>query len=113
MKLKKVRIYAADLDDELSDDDEMLGDNLSEEEVDPEEDEEVEEIKEDDPAIDKLNNIDNHYIAECDRCKGVFISAVIESDQQVESISGMCPLCGEETEQYLKWVIKPVGGDEQ
>lgn len=112
MKLKKVKIYAADLDDDFLNDEETIEDDLSEEEEGSEEDE-VEDIKEDDPAIDKLNNIDNHYIAECDRCKGVFISAVMESDQQVESISGMCPLCGEETEQYLKWVIKPVGGDEQ
>ena len=67
----------------------------------------IDEIDEDDPSIDIENNIDNHYIAECDGCQGVFISAVIESDQDVDHISGVCPLCGKKTDQYLKWVIKP------
>lgn len=66
------------------------------------------EVKETDVDIDIDNNISHHYIAECDKCKGIFISATVQSDQMVESVTGECPLCGEETEQYLKWVVTPV-----
>lgn len=66
------------------------------------------EVKETDVDIDIDNNISYHYVAECDKCKGIFISATVQSDQEVESVSGECPLCGEETEQYLKWVVTPV-----
>ena len=68
----------------------------------------VDDVNEDEPAIEADNNISNHYIAECDNCHGIFISAVVESDQEVKSISGTCPLCEKETEQLLKWVIKDV-----
>lgn len=71
----------------------------------------VDEVDEDDVTIDTDNNITNHYIAECEECHGIFISAVIQSDQQVEKISGVCPLCQEETDQYLRWVINEVGED--
>ncbi len=71
----------------------------------------VDEVDEDDVNIDTDNNITNHYIAECESCHGIFISAVIQSDQQVEKISGVCPLCQEETDQYLRWVINEVGED--
>lgn len=67
-----------------------------------------EDIREEDVSIDIDNNISGHYIAECDRCKGIFISATILSDQVVESVKGECPLCGEETEQFLKWVVEAV-----
>lgn len=66
----------------------------------------VEEVEEDDVSIEVDNNIENHYIAVCDRCGGFFISAVEESDQEVESISGICPICGKDSEQYLEYVIK-------
>ena len=66
----------------------------------------VEEIDEDDVNIDIDNNIVNHYIAECDICHGVFISAVVESDQEVEKVSGVCPLCEKESDQYLKWIVR-------
>ena len=66
----------------------------------------VEDVEEDDVRIDVDNNIVNHLIAECENCKGVFISAMIASDQEVESISGVCPLCGKDTTQQLKWIIK-------
>lgn len=66
----------------------------------------MEDVPEDDPAIEMNNNISNHYIAECDKCYGVFISAVIESDQQIDHVSGICPLCNKESDQYLKWIIK-------
>lgn len=65
------------------------------------------EDKEDDINIDIENNISGHYIAECEKCKGIFISATVKSDQEVTSVTGECPLCGEETTQYLKWVIEP------
>ena len=68
----------------------------------------VEEVEEDDVNIDVDNNIANHYIAECDTCHGVFISAMIKSDQEVEKISGVCPLCEKQTDQYLKWLIQDV-----
>lgn len=68
----------------------------------------VDEIQEDDVNIEIDNNIDGHYIAECDRCGGIFISAVSESDQILDLIHGVCPLCDHETDQYLKWVIKAV-----
>ena len=66
------------------------------------------EIEEDDIDIDLDNNIANHYIAECDTCHGIFISALVESDQEVEKVSGICPLCDKETDQYLKFIIRPV-----
>lgn len=68
----------------------------------------LDEIVEDDPSIEIDNNIANHYIAECEKCKGVFISAIIESDQSVEHISGQCPLCGKDSDQYLKWVVRDI-----
>lgn len=71
----------------------------------------VDEVDQDDVNIDMNNNISGHYIAECDSCHGVFISATIESDQKVEKVSGICPLCEKETDQYLKWVIKSINSD--
>lgn len=73
-------------------------------------DEESEEFEDPEEGvdIDTDNNIAGHYIAECNRCHGVFISALMESDQHVEFISGVCPLCEKESDQYIKWVIKPV-----
>ena len=68
----------------------------------------VDQIEEDEVDIDIDNNIADHLVAECEKCKGVFISAMIESDQQISKISGICPLCNEETDQYTKWVIKEV-----
>lgn len=68
--------------------------------------------QEDDTIIEVDNNIAGHYIAECDKCKNVFISATMLSDQVVESVTGICPICREESEQFLKWVIKLVE-DEQ
>lgn len=69
----------------------------------------VDEVQEDDVNIDIDNNITGHYIAECDGCKGIFISATVESDQEVSKVTGVCPLCDKETDQYLKWVIKDAG----
>lgn len=68
----------------------------------------VDEVDEDTVDIEIENNIDGHYIAECDVCHGVFISAMIESDEDVECISGVCPLCQKESDQYLKWLVKAV-----
>lgn len=66
----------------------------------------IDDVGEDSSAIEVNNNISNHYIAECDKCFGVFISAVIESDQEIDHVSGICPLCNKESDQYLKWIIK-------
>lgn len=68
----------------------------------------LKDFEEDDIDIETENNIDDHYIAECEKCHGVFITSVIESDQELEKISGVCPLCDEECDQYLKWVIKEI-----
>ena len=77
-------------------------------------DDDIYDEDEDGLDIEMDNNISGHYIAECDRCHGVFISAVVESDQEIEKISGVCPLCDKDTEQHLKWVIKDVEqGDKQ
>ena len=64
------------------------------------------EIEEDQVDIAVNNNIADHFIAECERCKGVFISAVVDSDQVIDHVNGVCPICGRETDQYLKWVIR-------
>lgn len=66
------------------------------------------DVQEDDVNIQVENNISDHYIAECERCHGIFISSVIRSEQPLEKISGTCPLCDRQTDQYLKWVVKDV-----
>ena len=68
----------------------------------------IDDVDEDDVDIALNNNIVNHYIAECERCQGIFISAVVESDQQIDHVSGICPLCQKETDQYLKWIVREV-----
>ena len=110
MKISKRKIYAADeFDDfdEIGDVDEAIGDQLDElqDSVDDMQDT-VDNIQEDSPAIDIDNNITDHLIAECENCKGIFISAMIASEQEVDSINGVCPLCNKETTQSLKWIIK-------
>lgn len=67
----------------------------------------VEDVAEDEPSIDIENNIEDHYIAECESCGGIFISAILESEQEIDHVTGVCPLCDKETNQYLRWVIKP------
>ena len=64
------------------------------------------DIQKDDVEIDIDNNIAGHYIAQCGNCKNVFISAVTLSDQVVESIHGVCPICNEESDQLLNWIIQ-------
>ena len=92
-----------------ADEDEFIDDAEAE---DPrfefEEDSDTEDIREDDPTIEIDNNIAGHYIAECERCHGIFISAVSVSDQDIDSISGICPLCDHETTQRLNWVVEDV-----
>lgn len=73
----------------------------------------LEDVDEDEIDIDIENNITNHYVAECDSCHGIFISAMIESDQAVSKISGVCPLCGKETDQYLNWIIRDADFEEE
>lgn len=68
----------------------------------------IDDMEEDEAEIAMNNNIADHFIAECDRCNGVFISAVVDSDQTIDHVTGVCPLCGRETDQYLKWVIRSV-----
>lgn len=66
----------------------------------------LKDFDEDDIDIETENNISDHFIAECEKCHGVFITAIVESDQEIEKISGTCPLCDEECDQYLKWIIR-------
>lgn len=72
----------------------------------------IDDVDEDSVDIAVNNNIANHFIAECEGCNGVFISAVVDSDQEIDHVSGVCPICGKETDQYLKWVIRDVGDEE-
>lgn len=123
----KQRIFAADEDEDFGDadfgegdfgnedfGDEDFGDDSMQDTLEDMADniedmqEDIDDIQEDDVTIDMDNNISDHYIAECDACHGIFISAMLESDQDVEKITGICPLCEKESDQYLKWVIKDV-----
>jgi len=107
MKITKTkRILAADddlLDDEVVED---VVDELSDTVDDLQE--QMDEIEEDEILIEEDINIAGHYIAQCDICQGIFISAVNTSDQVVTSITGICPLCDKESEQFLNWVIEDV-----
>ena len=103
------RVFAADeaYDDLMYDEETGLDDTL-EDMQDTLEDmqDQVEDIEEDEVDIEVDNNIENHYIAECNKCKGIFISAVVESDQDISNIHGICPLCDKESDQELKWIIR-------
>lgn len=109
----KHRIVAADEDDELefgvAEDDGDFSDTLDEmaDNIEDMQDD-IEDIQEDDVNIEVENNIDGHYIAECERCHGIFISATVQSDQVVEKVTGICPLCEKESDQYLRWVVQAV-----
>lgn len=97
----------------FDEDDENLDQDTEIEEQDSELEEENEDefdvdIEEDDIQIGSENNISDHFIAECDNCHGVFITSIEQTDEIIESISGICPLCEKESDQYLKWVIKDV-----
>lgn len=111
-KTKSRRITAA-LDDEFDnyedDLDQNFGDTLDDlsDAVEDIQDT-VDDIKEDEENIEVDNNITGHYIAECEKCRNIFISATVESDQKVTKVTGTCPICGEETDQYLKWIIRDV-----
>ena len=96
-------------DDAVADDD-SITDTLNDmsEQLDDLQDDITDPSNEDDISIDINNNIDNHYIAECEKCHGIFISSLIASDQRVESIHGVCPLCDKESDQYLKWIVEAV-----
>lgn len=106
--------FSGDFDSDFADSDDSFNDSLDQlsDQIEDLQDS-VDEITEDDPSIDVDNNIDNHYIVECDRCHGIFISAVVESGQKVEKISGTCPLCDHETDQYVKWIVRKAFADEE
>lgn len=116
--LEPVRAAEEDEEDVFAFDDDVEGPNseiIDDENVVEEDEEALEgedsdeyEDPEEPSNIETDNNISGHYIVECNRCQGIFISALTESDQTVEFISGVCPLCEKESDQYIKWVIKPV-----
>lgn len=97
-------------EDGTIDDDDSITDTLNDmsEQLDDLQNDISDPSNEDDINIDINNNIDNHYIAECEKCHGIFISSLIASDQRVESIHGVCPLCDKESDQYLKWIVEAV-----
>lgn len=96
-------VDAGDVDFDMPEDsDNDVSDDSEEEDV------EQEYIEEDDVSIQTDNNIANHYIAECDICKGIFISSIVESDMEVDMLSGVCPVCGKESDMYLKWIVKDI-----
>lgn len=88
---------ASEFDDE--DDAEASDETQSEDEDDAEPSQDVVDI-------DTDNNIADHYIAECSKCHGIFISPVMKSDQPIDEIQGVCPLCHATTSQKLKWIVE-------
>lgn len=89
-------------DDNFQDTLDEMADNIEDMQDD------LDEVQEDDVDIEVENNIEGHYIAECDRCHGIFISAMVQSDQDVEKMSGVCPLCQKESDQYFRWVVQAI-----
>ena len=116
----KQRIVAADefddfgFDEPEMDDEEALGDKLDTmaDDIDAIGDD-LDEIEEESNDIEIDNNISDHYIAECQKCHGVFISAMSLSTESVTEITGQCPLCNDETTQELKWVVKSIDDVEE
>ena len=115
MKITRKRITAAEGDDQFNESFDNIAEDPDagfEDKLDDMADsiedmqDTVEDVVEDDVSIENDNNIENHYIAECEKCKGIFISATIESDQVVTKISGTCPICEKESDQYLKWIVR-------
>ena len=72
----------------------------------------IDEVTQDQTELEIDNNISNHYICECDQCHNIFISAIIESDQEIDHITGVCPVCEKESEQRIKWVIRDVNDNQ-
>ena len=102
----KKKIMAAE-DNMFADEPEFDGPDLDGEENAAEVEEDMgEDGKQDSSTIEVENNITNHLIAECQNCHGIFISAMLASDQIIESINGVCPLCNKDTEQVLLWIVK-------
>ena len=83
-----------------------FGDDTGDEGIDDVVDDMGEDGQQDGSTIEIDNNIANHLIAECQNCHGIFISAMLASDQIIESINGVCPLCSKDTEQVLRWIVK-------
>lgn len=108
--VKPRNIMAAEEDNPFLEDVDEFSDNIDDltETVDDIEDAMGEEDGPMDPEFDIRNNIEDHYIAECDKCHEIFISAMVESDSPVMSIHGECPMCHEETDQQLKWIVRPI-----
>ena len=106
VKSGKKNVFAAGNVFEDMDETTFEGPDLQDADVDDIQGDMGEEGQQDGTTIDIDNNIVNHLIAECENCHGIFISAMLASDQTIESINGVCPLCSKDTEQSLKWIIK-------
>lgn len=88
--------------DGISDDLEELSDSVDDLQ------DSIDDVNPDPINIEMYNNIADHYIAECDLCQGVFITSLMESDAHIDSIHGICPICNQESEQFIKWIVKSV-----
>lgn len=73
--------------------------------LDDEQEDFEDDIAQDSPAIETENNLANHFIAECDVCKGIYISPVVNSSTNPTSVEGTCPICGKDTTQTFRWII--------
>jgi hypothetical protein len=106
---RRHKVFAAD--NVFADEPEFNGPDVEDTDADGEDEDLLDEplddeLQQDSSAIEIDNNITNHLIAECQNCHGIFISAMIASDQLIDSINGVCPLCNKDTEQSLKWIVK-------
>ena len=109
-------MFLDDLDDEEATENEDTEDTEDDSDVKSIDDEEYpfgEEQIQTPVAIEVDNNIDNHYVAECEVCKKPIITAVIKSDSVVQSIQGICPVCNNESTLYLRWLLSPVEDTQQ
>ena len=103
-KYGKKNVFAADnVFEDMPDFEAPVDEDIEEEVV---EENLGEDGEQDSSTVDVENNITNHLIAECENCHGIFISAMIASDQVVDSINGVCPLCNKDTEPALRWIVK-------
>lgn len=114
-KRRPRNVFAAEnlFEDETDTDSPPLDNDADEVEEDVVDEDMGEDGQQDGSTIEIDNNIFDHLIAECQNCHGIFISAMIASDQDVQSINGVCPLCSKETEQFFIGIIKPYPEDEE
>ena len=92
--------FGAPIDDDLEENVDDLADNVEDVQ------DLFDDVEEDDVNLEIDANIANHYIVQCDGCHDIFISALAESDQIIEKVSGVCPICEKDTDQYVKFIVR-------